>query len=249
MIKRVEAIPPCPGTTIGMPMVVALEGIGTARGTLVGIDPGKCLIVKLPVMAEVPVKLFRENSFVIRYFHAECAYGFRTTLVGLIREPSRLFILDYPQSVESVTVRKTGRHECLVPAATWIVGTEPAERRGVIRVISVTGCSFEHTAARAVHLAEARVGAILAFSIHFPHEDKPRTLNAEVRTVQASLNKLTLGLEFAPDPSVTSHMAAMEAIQAFVKMIDGQEPGTPAGTGARPYSTSGGRTLRAAGYR
>jgi len=213
-----ENVPVCPGVSIGMPMSISFEGIGTVKSTLIGMEYGQYLIVKLPPMPDIPAKLYQKNHLVIRYFHDGNAYGFRSTLIGLIKDPVRLFIIAYPETIESLNLRRDERHVCLIPArvgATAGSGVK-VDLSGLITNISYGGCSFECANPTDIALAGLTVGSIIELSFRFSNEEAWQVLNGEVRMWKADPSRLMIGLRYSPDLSKVSQHNAISAIQSFI---------------------------------
>jgi hypothetical protein len=221
MFRNRNDMPPCPGAAIGMRMVITIEGLGTFKSTLIGMEHGQYLIIKLPMIPDIPVKYLRQNDFVVRYVHAGGVYGFRTSLVSLIKEPMRLFVLDYPNKIESLNLRKNERYECLIPAVAKILqaNATPFEWQGFIADISPFGCRFEYMIPDGVKSANVTIGDIVDFSIHFPNEDAIWTLHVEVRSQNIDQKKLILGLKYKPNPDIESHRAAINEIEAYIEKL------------------------------
>ena len=57
----------CPGLAIGMTMIVSFEGIGKVKISLIGMEHGQYLIVKLPLIPNIYLKFYEQNYFVIRW--------------------------------------------------------------------------------------------------------------------------------------------------------------------------------------
>ena len=221
MFRNRDDMPPLPGAAIGMRMVITVEGLGTFKSTLIGMEHGQCLIMKLPMMPDIPVKFFQQNFFVVRYVHAGGAYGFRTSLVSLIKEPVCLFVLDYPNKIESLNLRKNERYDCMIPAVAKILRADATlfEWRGFITDISPFGCRFEHMIPDGVKPADVTIGDIVDFSIHFPNEDAIWTLHAEVRSLNVDQKKLIFGLKYKPNPDIESQQAAKNEIGAYIEKL------------------------------
>jgi hypothetical protein len=214
-------MPSCPGAAIGMQMVITVEGIGTFKSTLIGMVHGQCLIIKLPLMSDIPLKIFQQNYFVVRYVHAGCAYGFRTSLVSLIKEPLRLFVLDYPDNIENLNLRKNDRYNCLIPAVAKILRADATsfEWQGFITDISAAGCCFECIIPDGVKPADATIGDMVDFSINFPNDDAIWTLNAETRSLNIDQKKSIFGLKYVPNSDIVSQQAAMNVIQSYIEKL------------------------------
>lgn len=218
MVSRKNNAPVCPGIAIGMPMMVSFEGIGTVKSVLIGMEHGQCLIVKLPLMPGIPLKFYQQNYFVVRYFHAGSVYGFRTTLIGMIKEPVRLFILDYPEVIENFNLRKHERYACRISAhaSMHVPDAELLERDGLILDISPKGCSFEYKTSSDTKTENIAIGSLIDLSFRLSNENILLMLPAEVRTFKIENNKLMLGLKYEPDPAIEAQQAAMDAVLAFI---------------------------------
>jgi hypothetical protein len=218
MSRERTNMPVFPGLAIGMPMTISFEGMGTFKSMLIGLEYGQYFIMKLPHMPSLPLKLYQQNYFVVRYFHAGNAYGFRTTLISQIKEPVRLFILDYPGEIESLNLRKSERYSCQLPACASIISAdaEPSKRNGFITDISSDGCCFECDVSEDEKPADAKIGAAIELDFRFNHEDVSCVLKTEIRVLKVDMKKIMFGLKYNPDPGIESHQTAIHAIHSFI---------------------------------
>lgn len=221
MQEAPEKKPLCPGLSLGMSMNISFEGVGTVKSTLIGMEYGLYLIVKLPPIQDISTKLYQKNHIVVRYFYDGNAYGFRTTLNGLVKDPFRLYFLAYPEVVESLNLRKNERHVCLIPAH---IGSPPPEGgkmdfRGCISDISLGGCSFECTEHCENITATLAVGSIVQLFFRFPGEEAWRTILSEVRSLRSDQRKLLLGLRYHLDPNQSSQLDTLGVIQDFIDYL------------------------------
>jgi hypothetical protein len=221
MLQEKGAIPECPGAALGLPMVITFDGIGTFKGVLVGMEPGHCLIMKLPPMPDLPLKLYQKNYFVVRYFHAGSAFGFRTTLIGIIKEPLKLYILDYPAVIETLNLRKNERYDCLIPtqASIQAAGSDPWECSGFITDISSGGCCFECITSTDMKVGNIKIGDIIKLSFTLLNNDSPKTLQAVARTLKIDHRNLSVGLKYRLDPDNDAQLVAFGAVQTFIESL------------------------------
>jgi len=212
-----QAPPACPGLVSGVHVQVALEGMSSCRGLFIGMEAGQYLLVKLPPLIDIWKKLYKKNHVIIRYVHGGNIYGFRTTLIGLIRETVRLFVFAYPEMVESMNLRKEERFPCMLPVIlTDAVRQSDEERQGMISDLSAGGCSCEVAAPVAGHLQGAKIGDRLRLVFRLQEDMPPLAVEAELRMLQKDQNRLRLGLRFLIDPTDSSQDDTAGAIRLFL---------------------------------
>jgi len=72
--------------------------------SLIGVVPDECLIVKAPQLSgaegESP-SLSSGLKIGISCIHRGSVWGFKSRLISVIFEPSRLLMLEYPETIES----------------------------------------------------------------------------------------------------------------------------------------------------
>lgn len=217
--RKRENLPPlCPGLAIGAYVHVALEGAGACRGLFVGMEVGHYLLVKLPLIPDIGNKLYVKNHIVIRYVHGGNVYGFRSTLVGLIREPARLAVLAYPESVESLNLRKEERFACLLPGVLRAVdaGEEAVGWEGRLTDLSGGGCSFEILLPAGSVLPELKIGTLMRLQFRLQDDSQAIDAHAELRTVHKDQNQARLGLKFRGDPDPERQRSNESAIRFFL---------------------------------
>jgi c-di-GMP-binding flagellar brake protein YcgR len=138
-ILKENIIVDLPGISFGIILQVQVEGQGMAHSRLIGVDPGQFLIVKTPPIAEIATQLYEKNHIVVRYFSSGWVHAFRCTLLSMIKEPTRLSILSYPESIEKINIRKHDRVDCNIPAEAMIGSSRYG---GIIGNISAGGLSL-----------------------------------------------------------------------------------------------------------
>lgn len=211
------------GAAIGLPMVISFDGDGMVKGTLIGMEYGLYILVKLPPIVDIAANLYQKNHTIVRYFHAGKAYGFRTTLIGLIKEPPlRLCIFAHPDAIESLNLRKSERYDCLIPACVCVKadGEEKTELQGVISDVSLGGCSFEGTNTGDAISSDLKIGGFVDLLFRVADEETWRVVSGEVRVYKVDGSKLMIGLKFTPDVTEGSHLAAMHTIQTLIEEFE-----------------------------
>jgi len=222
IVPKDDVKPPVlPGAALGHPMQLSFEGIGTFKSQLIGMEYGSCLIVKLPPVTDIVTKLYQKNHIVVRYLHGGNVYGFRSTLIGIIKEPLRLFILAYPDVIDSLNVRKNERYSCLISASVRTSATDPIEWElyGFITDISAGGCKFECSLSDSIDRPSLKAGQSVELSFQFPDEEVWRKLQTEIRMLNMDTIKLTIGLRYAPDETQEDQQQIVNDIQTFISSL------------------------------
>jgi c-di-GMP-binding flagellar brake protein YcgR len=167
------------------------------------------------------LKLYQKNHIVVRYFQGGNVYGFRTTLIGLIKEPVRLFILAYPEIVDSLNVRKNERYSCLISACVRALSTdqEELELQGFICDISIGGCKFESSISNTADRPNIKLGQYVELSLQFPQEEVWRMVQAEIRMLNVDNIKVMIGLQYTPDENQEIQLRVVDDIQMYINSL------------------------------
>jgi hypothetical protein len=208
----------CPGLTLGTVLQVQVEGLGSVMTSLVGMAEGLHLIIKTPPLPEIATKLYVKNIIIVRYFHAGQVFGFRATLMSLIKEPFRLCILSYPTSVEIINLRKHDRIYCMIPAEIKLPG---GFYGGLVEDISVGGCSFELNTPADGKFPPLKIGEEVLIILDLPGNPRKVVINIVIRTMKMDSQTMKLGAQFLKSFSdgadADPHAAISEYIAAFQK--------------------------------
>jgi c-di-GMP-binding flagellar brake protein YcgR len=200
-----------------LPIQLTVEGIGMFRSNLVGAEHGRYLLVKMPHVPDLAQKLYQKNHIIVRYLHAGKVYGFRSTLVGMIREPMRLFVLAYPEDIESHNTRQNERFDCMIPASVKKPDDPDGEKwKGLINDMSIGGCRFRAKAGDNPGAAKLAVGSPLTLSFGFLGEDTWQTLETELRSLVIDNRQVTMGLSFREDVDTAPQRKALESIRGMI---------------------------------
>jgi Tfp pilus assembly protein PilZ len=195
----------CPGLILGTVLRMQIEGLGAILTNLIGMEDGSYLIIKTPPMPEIGSKLFQKNHIIIRYLYAGQVFGFRTTLLGLIKEPFRFSILSYPTNVEKVNIRKHERVCCMLPAELKI----PQGLYAIlIEDISLGGCFFEVNVSKDRVFPSIRIGDEVLMILSLPEMPDSIILNIIVRTIKCDVRSMKIGVKFKE----SGHESALQDI-------------------------------------
>lgn len=184
-----------PGISLGTLLQLQFEGLGSSRSTLVGMEPGKFLIVNTPPIAEIGSKLFMKNHGIVRYLSSGNIYAFRCTLLGLIKDPFRLSILSYPESFENMNLRKHERISCILDAS---VSHHGKRYGGLVTDLSIGGCSFEFNKSDSTGFPDIKIVDELLISIQLKQRADSPEIHAIVRSMKKDKDTLSIGMQFIP---------------------------------------------------
>jgi c-di-GMP-binding flagellar brake protein YcgR len=166
----------------------------TVRGTLVGLDKGFYLIVRVPSIPGIWTRVHKEDQVVIRYLYRGTVYGFRSTLLNVVKEPSHLVFLSYPKTVEAINLRKQERVSCLIPAQTSINGVLV---KGVIVDMSLGGCCLSCNLDLDEGSPEVKAGDEIVLAFQIVGTPGERMVDAKVMNVRRQGQKIMIGNLFS----------------------------------------------------
>ncbi len=165
-----------------------------AKGKLVGMDPGRCLIIKPPDLANLQEPIYNGKQVVARYLWKGSVYGFHAKIVNVVTFPVSLLFTSFPTRVERYDVRKHDRIECLIPVT---ISTAKDTISGMITDLSAGGCRIIY---KSPDLVTQRVHDEVELSFVVPSREKAFSCKASVRNIQQAETKTFLGVEFKPLP-------------------------------------------------
>lgn len=184
-----------PGIYLGTLLQLQFEGLGSSRSTLIGMEPGKFLIVNTPPIANIGSKLFMKNHGIVRYLSSGNVYAFRCTLLGIIKEPFRISILSYPEFLENINLRKYERISCIIDAS---VSHCEKLYEGIVTDLSMGGCSFDFNKSDLTAFPEMKIADTLFVSIQLKNKGEMQGIQSVVRSMKKDTDTLSLGLQFVP---------------------------------------------------
>lgn len=181
-----------PGLSLGSLLQIKFEGLGEARTSLIGMEAGSFIIVRTPPITDISTKLYQKNHAILRYLYNGSVYGFRATLLELIRKPLNFAIFSYPGKLEQINLRRHERVSCRLVAEMSI---EDKLYRGWLTDISEGGCSFEFIKAAGEIGPQAGVDEAVTLTIYFSNI-APTVSTAVVRVTQTHSERIITGVRF-----------------------------------------------------
>ncbi len=169
------------------------EGGGRVKGTFLGLEGEKYLILKVPGHVQVFEQLRQGKSVIVRYVSEGCVYGFRTQVMAQITYPFPMVFLTYPRAIENVNLRKENRVECQV-ASELIIDDLPYH--GFILDLTSQGCKFLMRSSAAVPVPPIELHQPVQVRTTIPGHTELRSFSGIVRSVQDEQDRAYLGIQF-----------------------------------------------------
>jgi len=165
-----------------------------------GVMGPKFLIVDVPLAGEKKYYPDYNSILTVRFLLDGAVYGFKTGIVRAHEKPG-LIVLEYPDSIKKVELRKSKRLNVMISAVittgcetdsdtgqTWKMETMD----GAILDISEIGALLAVNSSELID-----VGHTVTISATLPGGVLVDSLNAEIRNVKPSSRKLLLGVSFS----------------------------------------------------
>jgi c-di-GMP-binding flagellar brake protein YcgR len=205
-----------PGIYLGTLLQLQFEGLGSSRSTLIGMEPGKFLVVNTPPIADIGSKLFMKNHGIVRYLSSGNVYAFRCTLLGIIKEPFRMSILSYPDSIENINLRKYERISCILDAT---ISHQEKSFEGIVTDLSIGGCSFDFNKSDLTAFPEIKITDEVSVSMQLKQKGEIRKMQSVVRSMKKDKDTLSLGLQFVPADNAEEKDRAEKELTAYIETM------------------------------
>ncbi|MDH5407638.1 MAG: flagellar brake protein [Gammaproteobacteria bacterium] len=187
---------------IGSPLnLQLLSGEGKQRYDvhLIGMLPGKSLLITMPRVNGALPKIFAHDEYIVRYFAGKDITAFRTSVLLVCQIPYHYIHLNYPKEVENVTVRQAERIDITITAQVNYQGNKSL---ATIKDISASGAML----VAAENFGQAGDPIELFFDLQLGEIKKNVHLVALIRNIKKNEGEeksrlpLRYGVEFV-DPS------------------------------------------------
>ena len=179
---------------IGVRLLLDFDDLNiTFRSTLVGIEHGKYLLLKTPSEDADP-DLFKVDGLTVKSLYKGTIYAFRTRVLGLISEPSKLMFVEYPLQIEHHELRTHKRFKCSIVAE---VEVNKKERGGVIENISKGGCRcLIETFPEGKKFPNDLLNDTITFRCRLPGSEGEIGFMGEVRNASRKSDDIAVGIQF-----------------------------------------------------
>lgn len=182
---------------VGTPIQIEVEGVSSRlKTTLVGIDPGKFLLIKTPQVVtdgNVGKELTHGDKVIARYLYNGAVVGFESKLIDDISSSIKLLIIEYPKSVENFDLRSKKRIHCLLPAGSDFNGEK---MNGGIIDLSEGGCRYQIKTVNGQKLPGIQVDDQMTLFGRFPGKTENCEIPGKVRHVILDDQKKLFGIQY-----------------------------------------------------
>jgi putative hemolysin len=188
---------------------------------LVGIEHGKYLLLKAPgLLDRMDENHFKLKDLVIKSLYKGTIYAFRSTVMGIISEPSKLMFIAYPRKIEHHELRAHQRFKCSVVAQTEV---NCQERGGVIENISKGGCLCiiegfsKDKSLTPGPLNQGLLNHALPFRCRFPGSKQDIRFQGEIKNTRKTSDEIAVGVQFI---CLNSADEAWNTINEYIRLIE-----------------------------
>lgn len=163
------------------------------KSVLIGTDQAHYVIVQIPVFAGVRNRLYEGNRVTIRYVDKATVFGFHSTIKDFIFKPAPLLFLNYPETVDVVSMRGEDRVSCYLEA---VLEADGRSIGGAITDLSQGGCRFSMDKKSRPDLYGIGEGRPLSLRFPLGLDGEPLVINGQVRGFNEDSSKVNLGIMF-----------------------------------------------------
>jgi hypothetical protein len=112
--------------------------------TLIGFVPGHSILIRTPIVQNLPIPVPENASVVVRAFSGRHAYTLESNVERVCRSPYPYIHLAYPAKVQQTLIRGALRVRVALPGTASNVDVEASQARAVILSdLSVSGAQLE----------------------------------------------------------------------------------------------------------
>ncbi len=169
------------------------------KSLLVGMEKNDYFVLRLPDPVHLQ-DLKTGTPLTVRYVYAGEAYGFKANVLETLHQPVPLVLLDYPDEIERLSLRREQRHECLLPAG---IEVGEATIRCLVVDLSYMGCRVSIKHAERDGLAPMDKDDFVKVWTYLPGRDEAIRLRGQIKNMERTEQEDHIGILFtteqAPD--------------------------------------------------
>jgi hypothetical protein len=215
-INEQKNVDVCHGIEFGSLLNIQVDGLGSSKSSIIGIERGRYLIIKTPAIAGISTKLFKKNHFVVRYLCDGILFGFHCTLIALLKDPFQLSFLSYPETGDTINLRKHDRMSCLLPGELQL---SEWKRKCVISDISTGGCRIALNLSMDDNMNQFKVGELVQLVIQAHDINDAISVTAGTRSISLDEKNVIIGLQFEKPINQKIDMNALDKIKKVCLLL------------------------------
>ncbi|MFH2058311.1 MAG: DUF4388 domain-containing protein [Pseudomonadota bacterium] len=202
---------------IGIKLLIDLDNMAVSfRSTLVGIEHGKYLLLKAPEQVDsIDHDRFKVEDLIIKSLYKGTIYAFRSKLLSIISQPSKLMFIEYPRKIEHHELRSHKRFKCSIVTQ---VEVNEKERGGVIENISQGGClCIIEMFSTDKDLPCELLNNPIPFRCRFPGSKEEISFKGEIKNTKKKSDEIVAGIEFI---DLDSTDESYKIINNYIQLIE-----------------------------
>lgn len=161
-------------------------------------------IIEAPAINGQEIYVNNNDNITVRFILNGVVYGFNTNLLRKVLAPTRLWLMAYPNILETRTLRRYTRLQSLIP-----VKIKEGQMEAIIIDLSLGGAMLDCTGCTGIPTEEQ-----LTLSFILPNGNDVSDLKADIKSIKSNSQGRTIGLEFlhaSPDK--------IQLIDDFIKKL------------------------------
>lgn len=178
---------------VGDELVLRIPGLNqTYRGKIVGADPYDYIIARVRMPSDVRRQLARGGQVVVKFAHQGTVFGFRGNVVNAISSPASLLFIEYPDTIEKVSLRQNSRLDCNIDG---LLESADDKHECIVVNVSESGCRISARAGSRDALTKTDVGDSMVITMTLGRLGTITTPIA-VRNISSEKGIITIGAMF-----------------------------------------------------
>ena len=198
---------------VGDDCLIELQGVGGKfRSIALGWEQNKYFMLKLPTKLDMRDFLYAGKLVIVRYLNSEGQIsGFESAIQAAIYTPQRILFVDYPETIETISLRKDERVDCFVPGMLYYADYEIG---GHVINISKSGCKFSVEVGDIPRAGTLKEGLVVLVMFSMLNSELTFSLfGTLIKKIQGD-NRLQWGVQFQQVPE-----DALDEIEVYVNNV------------------------------
>lgn len=182
---------------------------------LIGYVPGHSVLVRTPLVQNLPVPVREGEAALVRTFSGRHASTFETTVLRASRSPFPYLHLSYPQTVKQALIRGALRVRVSLPGTAARPGDEPGA--ALISDLSVSGALLESE--QPLGEAGEKVDLAFKFVVQPNNYEVKLAVSAEVQSVKSRQGEGTASVFVTGVRFMRLHTTETLLLQSYIQQV------------------------------